>query len=548
LLSISALGNSSRIAANNALAQQQNAIERLSSGKRINSAKDDAAGLAISERLTAQINAMEVGHRNIGASVSLLQIAEQGLDSQSIALQRMRELAVQSRNSSLAQIDLAVLQHEFDDLKLEVDRLANSLTFNGRKVLDGSFSGGVIQLGGISGETIPLPSLLQATTENLLPPSQTHTLILDGDGFSGTNYSHGSHVPNEGAAATAASAVGSNPITRNTTATVTSAGSTSSSGAISWYENSSAKFIAGAYNDGLEASSIAVTATAETTAYLSGFSDRMTSGDSIAFSVVLFNVQYTSAGTSGFTDDDPILQADVNLTLDTSDLSNIVSAINSSSSLVLASQVDMEDGRKGVKLYAEGGEHIAIENFSGVHHLDNDGSPPNWADTDKLIVSATSNLTDEDSEIDIYSKSNFNDSASVAGTVTLSSSQNFTLGNIDSNISSTTSSSLTETLEVNLGNDANIQYSISKIDVAIDSISAERAKIGAKLSSLDSAVSTLFSSHISLTAARARILDADFAQETAALTKAQILSQSSTAMIAQANAQAGMVLRLLQGL
>ena len=139
MLSISALGNTSRIAANNALAQQQNAIERLSSGKRINSAKDDAAGLAISERLTAQINAMEVGHRNIGDSVSLLQIAEQGLNSQSIALQRMRELAVQSRNSSLAQIDLAVLQHEFDDLKLEVGRLANSLTFNGRKVLDGSF-------------------------------------------------------------------------------------------------------------------------------------------------------------------------------------------------------------------------------------------------------------------------------------------------------------------------------------------------------------------------------------------------------------------------
>ena len=140
---------------------------------------------------------------------------------------------------------------------------------------------------------------------------------------------------------------------------------------------------------------------------------------------------------------------------------------------VVASQVDMEDGRKGLK-YAEGGEHIAIENFSGVRHLDNNGSPPNWADTDKVIVSATPNLTSEDSEIDIYSKSDFNDSASVAVTVTLSSSQSFSLGNIDSNISSTTSSSLTENLEVNLANDANIQYALTKIDEAIDSISAER--------------------------------------------------------------------------
>ena len=132
----------------------QTAMQRLSSGLRINSAKDDAAGLAIAERFTTQVRGLTVAVRNLSDGLSLSQTAEGGLDSISSNLQRIRELAVQSANFTNSDTDRASLQAEVSQLRQEIDRVANQTAFNGRKLLDGSMTTASFQGGANVGETI----------------------------------------------------------------------------------------------------------------------------------------------------------------------------------------------------------------------------------------------------------------------------------------------------------------------------------------------------------------------------------------------------------
>ncbi len=142
-------------------------LQRLSSGLRINSAKDDAAGLAISERMTTQIRGMNVAMRNANDGVSLAQTAEGSLDSVSGALQRIRELAVQSANATNSVSDRAALNAEAQQLKSEIDRVATQTNFNGVKLLDGSFTNKTFQVGANSGETISISSIVNAKSTDL---------------------------------------------------------------------------------------------------------------------------------------------------------------------------------------------------------------------------------------------------------------------------------------------------------------------------------------------------------------------------------------------
>jgi flagellin len=135
-------------------------LQRLSSGLRINSAKDDAAGLAISERFTSQIRGMDQAKRNANDGVSMLQTAEGTLQSTGDILQRVRELAVQSANASNSAGDRKAIQAEVGQLLSEADRIAQTSEFNGLKLLDGSFGTATFQVGANSGQTI------QATTAN----------------------------------------------------------------------------------------------------------------------------------------------------------------------------------------------------------------------------------------------------------------------------------------------------------------------------------------------------------------------------------------------
>jgi flagellin len=142
-------------------------IQRLSSGLRINSAKDDAAGLAISERFTTQIRGMNQAARNANDGISLAQTAEGALGEVGNNLQRIRELAVQSRNATNSTDDRAALQKEVDQLKSEINRVADTTTFNGTKLLDGSFTAQAFQVGANQGETIDIAAIADANIDQL---------------------------------------------------------------------------------------------------------------------------------------------------------------------------------------------------------------------------------------------------------------------------------------------------------------------------------------------------------------------------------------------
>ena len=142
-------------------------IQRLSSGLRINSAKDDAAGLAISERFTTQIRGMDQAARNANDGISLAQTAEGALGEIGNNLQRIRELAVQSRNATNSDDDRAALPKEVDQLLSEIDRVADTTNFNGTKLLDGSFTAQSFQVGANQGETIDIASIADANIDAL---------------------------------------------------------------------------------------------------------------------------------------------------------------------------------------------------------------------------------------------------------------------------------------------------------------------------------------------------------------------------------------------
>ncbi|MCB1624452.1 MAG: flagellin [Pseudomonadales bacterium] len=142
--------------------QLSTALQRLSSGLRINSAKDDAAGLAISERFTTQIRGLNQAVRNANDGISLAQTAEGALNEVSNNLQRIREISVQSANATNSASDRAALQSEVGQLLQEIDRVANQTSFNGVKVLDGSFTSAVFQVGANANETISVSGLVDA--------------------------------------------------------------------------------------------------------------------------------------------------------------------------------------------------------------------------------------------------------------------------------------------------------------------------------------------------------------------------------------------------
>jgi flagellin len=149
----------------------QQALQRLSSGLRINSAKDDAAGLAISTRFTSQIKGLDVAVRNAGDGIALAQTAEGALGSINESLQRIRELAVQSANATNSDVDRDALQSEVDQLVAEISRTADETDFNGRKLLDGSFSA-TFQVGANAGQTVDI-SIGELTADKLGSSSQS---------------------------------------------------------------------------------------------------------------------------------------------------------------------------------------------------------------------------------------------------------------------------------------------------------------------------------------------------------------------------------------
>ena len=171
---------------NTSQASLQTSLQRLSSGLRINSAKDDAAGLAIAQRFTAQINGSDQAARNANDGISLAQTAEGSLSATTDNLQRIRQLAVQAANATNSSSDRAALQTEVTQLKAEIDRVGNSASFNGVKLLDGSSPNFVFQVGAntSSNDTITVSGLQNATLAGLssVTSASTQSVAISGLG------------------------------------------------------------------------------------------------------------------------------------------------------------------------------------------------------------------------------------------------------------------------------------------------------------------------------------------------------------------------------
>ncbi|MFT5294065.1 MAG: flagellin [Colwellia sp.] len=159
-------------------------FERLSSGKRINSAKDDAAGLQISSRLTSQINGLNQGSRNANDGISLAQTAEGALDEYTNTLQRMRTLSVQSANGSNSNADRTALNSEFSELELELTRISTQTSFAGESLLDGTFTGKDFQVGANAGQTITVSVGQNFNASSVLGASAALTTISSATGAS----------------------------------------------------------------------------------------------------------------------------------------------------------------------------------------------------------------------------------------------------------------------------------------------------------------------------------------------------------------------------
>lgn len=367
---------------NTSQASLQTSLQRLSSGMRINSAKDDAAGLAISQRFTAQINGSDQAARNANDGISLAQTAEGALAATTDNLQRMRQLAVQSANATNSTSDRAALQTEVAQLKLEIDRVGNSSTFNGVQLLNGTNTSFVFQVGAntSTNDTITVSGLPNATLSGL-----------------GT--------------VTSATVAGTSAAALTTTAVV----------------NDGTDFIK---INGVSIGALGVAATASQRA------------------------------------------------------SDVINGIN------------------------------AISNTTGVSaYLD--------SSTNAITLSSNAAIT-----------------ILTGGTGTTAT------GFTNATTATTTTAGLGS---LNVNSFQSAQLAIQQVDSALGQINTARATLGAVQSRFSSVVANLQTTSENLSASRSRIQDTDFAAETANLTKAQILQQAGTAMLAQANSLPNNVLSLLKG-
>ena len=373
-------------------------LQRLSSGLRINSAKDDAAGLAISERMNSQIKGLSVATRNANDGISLAQTAEGALVEVGNNIQRIRELAVQSANATNSQSDRDALQAEVKQLVSEIDRVANNTSFNGTKLLDGSFTNQVFQIGADAGQTIGISGIVDANA-NSLGKAQFAAAQTTGAAYA--------------------------------TETTPGAGATEA-GTIS----------------GMAVNGIAI--------------------DTVNIAVGDRAAQVTD---------------------------NVIAAINN--------KMD----QTGV--YAS---------------KDSDG---------KMTLTS----------LEAGKDFTFSDGTQAAGTGITAAG-----GGIGADVKASAATATTSyAKDINVSSFTGAQRAIEIAEKALTSINSARAELGAVQNRFSSTIANLQATSENISASRGRIVDADFATETANLTRGQILQQAGTAMLAQANGLPQNVLSLLRG-
>jgi flagellin len=454
--------------------QLATSLQRLSSGLRINSAKDDAAGLAISDRMTTQISGLNQATRNANDGISLAQTTEGALQEVTNNLQRIRELAVQSANATNSDSDRGALDQEVQQRIAEIDRIASQTSFNGRKVLDGSFGGATFQVGANVGETISLQL-------------------------------------NSSVKAAAIGQVATATGTTDLTSVFTATGGKVVSGTITAADLSAA------------AKSFSV--------------------DGIA---VTLNGDYTSGG--GLADEVADIQTQIGSSYTVSQASGVFTiakvATGAASAAPVLAGTDASylggtstAGAAAPGLTLTSADTIKIGSNSSAVAVALTGT---YATGQDLVDAINSKVSGAAASFDITTGKlsiTANDSITTAGLFTTGT------GNVGLAAATAVSGSLSSQ---NVKSVAGANSSIQSVDAALTSVSTLRSTLGAIQNRFQSTINSLQGVSENLSASRSRILDTDFASETAALTRAQILQQAGTAMVAQANQVPQNVLSLLR--
>lgn len=474
-------------------------FQRLSSGLRINSAKDDAAGLAISERFSTQIRGLNQAIRNASDGISLAQTGEGALNEVVNNLQRIRELAVQSANATNSASDRAALDQEVQQRLAEIERVAVQTSFNGQKILDGTFGSAQFQVGANVGDTISV---------NLNTSTRLTSIGKTADYVGGVAYNSALAVGQQGAGVdTSAISSGDVTIALGSGAAVTVVASTDAS-AKSKVEAVNASGIAG------------LTATADTTVQFD------TATTAIAATEDDYNL--TINGVAIYTNYDGT--ADGAISADA-----FVAAINANTSATgVTASYDSANTR--LTLTAGDGRDITVIQDRGQATVDGLG-----------VLEGTNNSTN--TTVAGFASGAASETNIYGGSIRLVAAEQITIGGTAARIGFAATSlalgnSALDTASVTTV--ANSETTITRVDAALTAISSLRSEFGAIQNRFESVIANLEATTENLTASRSRIQDADFAAETANLTRAQILQQAGITILAQANAQPQNVLALLQ--
>ncbi len=451
--------------------QLATSLQRLSSGLRINSAKDDAAGLAISERFTSQIRGLGQAVRNANDGISLTQTAEGAMSEVGNILQRMRELSIQSANSTNSTSDRQALQGEVTQLQAEIDRIALTTEFNGQRIIDGSFSSASFQVGANANQTI-----------NFAIGSVKASSI-------------GGIATEQGTEVSAAAA---------TDITIAIGGGAATS------INSSAGFTGTA--NGQDATSAYAKARAINDAGISGLTVSATTTGTQTVGAI--------GGTAGDTYDLTIngvavfSGADVAAGLSTSQLRDAINGVSNQTGVIAS----LNGG--DLTLTAADGRNITVAEAGTGFTAGTDG------------ISVTGGAFD----------------GVLRGSLNVSAVDTIAIGGTVANVglSANIARDTVGVDSIDISTAAGAQAAILRLDSALQSVNSNRADLGALQNRFSSTISNLSTASENLSSARSRIRDADYAKETAELTRGQILQQAGTAMLAQANQLPQNVLSLLR--
>jgi len=576
-------------------------LQRLSSGLRINSAKDDAAGLAISERFTTQIRGLNQAGRNANDGVSLAQTAEGDLAQITNNLQRIRELAVQSANATNSASDRAALQLEVTQLVAEIDRVGSTSAFNGVKLLDGNFASQSFQVGANSGETVDIANITSARAADI---GQRNTATAAGTAVAGDltageltiNGTDVGVVARDAAAlATAITTAGGDGVTATATNAQTgivfadvvgtaAANSSVALGALTegvdtdttnsftvTFDNSgdggsdslvitaTANVDTTATNsyDGIAAGFVAAGFASDGTGTVSGYSldlgadstiaDALQNGnltvqrtDGIEFSTTEAAAGYgtdpafaTTTTTTNGVQASQIVAPTYNLSIDGTALDfSVAGADGTITDTEVAALINSIDGYTAtagtatLNITKADGSNIALvesgSDSDATEGLAADGSTTAATETYYGSVSVESTVGD----------------LTIAGTN--SADAGLTTGVYVAALAGTTIAN------TDISTVAGANAALVSADAALTSISTTRSSLGAIQNRFESIVSSISTSVENLSAARSRIRDADFAAETASLTRNQILQQAGVSILSQANALPQLALSLLQ--